>query len=292
MTLTSDGERTPSRWLRHLGGPDDPAARLVCLPHAGGSPTFFRDWPGHLDGSVEILAVCYPGRQDRFAEPCVTDMGEMAAEVARALLPLTDRPLALFGHSMGATVGFEAARILRDEHGVTLACLLVSGAVPPHLVPRGTRHTEGDDALVADILEQGATESAMLADPEMREFLMPAIRGDYRLIETYEFAAGGAPLDTPVVAYYGEQDTDAAVGAAEWGRLTHVPVEAVALPGGHFYLQDERRELLADVGRRIAAGAPHSAGGEQGRGQAGAPGGLPLESGALDENSALDVAQA
>jgi pyochelin biosynthetic protein PchC len=253
VSVKSSGTQPQSRWLRRYGERPGATARLVCLPHAGGAPTFFRDWTHRMSPGVEVSAVCYPGRQDRFAEPCITEMAEMAGQVAEALAPLGNRPLALFGHSMGATVAFEAARLLRSDHGVTLSCLFVSGAVPPHRVPRGSRHREGDEALIADIREQGATEWAMLADTEFREFLMPAIRADYQLMETYELVGGNDEvLDTPIVAYYGEGDSDAAHGGIEeWGRFTRWPLEVRAFPGGHFYLRDAESELLADIVRRM-----------------------------------------
>ena len=42
-------------------------------------------------------------------EPCVTDISVLAEEIARGLAAGDDRPIALFGHSMGASVAHEVA---------------------------------------------------------------------------------------------------------------------------------------------------------------------------------------
>jgi pyochelin biosynthetic protein PchC len=254
MSRHTGGPSTRGAWLRRYGAASTTAeATLVCLPHAGGAPTFFRDWPGLFSPALEVVSVCYPGRQDRFDEPCITDMAEMAEEVAAALAPLADRPLAVFGHSMGAAVGYEAARLLRVRHGIRLSYLCVSGMVPPHRVPRGTRHLAGDEALAADILEQGGTDARMLADEELRAFVMPAIRADYQLMETYRHVPGEV-LDTPIVAYYGRQDADTTAAVMrEWQRCTRATAETRSFPGGHFYLQQVQKALADDIGQRVLA---------------------------------------
>ncbi|MFJ9136156.1 thioesterase II family protein [Streptomyces sp. NPDC102256] len=257
-----NGTPTPAsgagRWLRRYGPPPttgEAEATLVCLPHAGGAPTFFRDWPALLTPALDVAAVCYPGRQDRFDEPCITDMTVMAGEVAAALAPLADRgPLALFGHSMGAAVSYEAARLLQSRHGVRPAHLLVSGLVPPHRILPGTRHLKSDAALAADLLEQGGTDAQVLADEELRALVMPAVRADYQLIETYRHAPADGPLDIPITAYYGQDDARTpAATMPDWQLHTHASTESRSFPGGHFYLQHHRSDLMTDIRERLLA---------------------------------------
>lgn len=257
MSVHTGDTSTLDAWSRRYApASPDAEATLVCLPHAGGAPTSFRGWEGLLSSAVDLVAVCYPGRQDRFDEPCITDMATMADRVATVLASLAGRPLAVFGHSMGAAVGYEAARLLRARHGIRLAHLFVSGMVPPHRVPEGSCHREGDDALVADILEQGGTDARMLVHEELREILLPAVRADYRLMETYPRVAGDEVLDTPITVYHGRRDADAAPAIMrEWQRYTRTPTESRSFPGGHHYLQDAEETLVADVEDRLLASA-------------------------------------
>src|SRR5205814_8095171 len=91
------------RWFRRYRPVPECRLRLVCFPHAGGSASAYRSWPDSLPGDIELLAVRYPGRQDRLREPCLTSVAELADAVTGALTPYLDRPVALFGHSMGAS---------------------------------------------------------------------------------------------------------------------------------------------------------------------------------------------
>ncbi|MEY9893890.1 surfactin synthase thioesterase subunit [Catenulispora sp. MAP12-49] len=56
-------------WIRRYHPSPDAPVRLLCLPHAGGSASFFRAVSQALAPKVEVLAVQYPGRQDRRGEP-------------------------------------------------------------------------------------------------------------------------------------------------------------------------------------------------------------------------------
>lgn len=104
-------------WIRRFHPRPDGDVRLVCLPHAGGSASFFFPVSQAMPPSVDVLCVQYPGRQDRRAEPVIDSIPDLADQVFAALLPWADRPLAFFGHSMGATLAFEVARRLERRRG-------------------------------------------------------------------------------------------------------------------------------------------------------------------------------
>ncbi|MER5198117.1 thioesterase II family protein [Streptomyces sp. NPDC002755] len=278
MAVPTARSPRPDAWLRRYGAePPSAEATLVCLPHAGGAPTFFRDWPELMSPEVDVLAMCYPGRQDRLHELPVTGMAEMAEAVATALVPLADRPLAVFGHSMGAAVGYEAAQLLRARHGIELSYLFVSAMVPPHLLRRRSRHLLSDAGLVAELLAQGGTDAEVLADDELRAVVLPAVRADYRLIDTYRHDVGAEPLDTPIFAYRGRQDPAVSETAVrEWRRYTRGTAGARSFPGGHFSLREARRTLTADLRERLLASVrpvtrPSGAGRERAACRANAP---------------------
>ncbi|MBT2458012.1 AMP-binding protein [Streptomyces sp. ISL-86] len=96
-------------WLRCFDRRPTAAVRVVCFPHAGGSAPYFRDWHTDLPPEVEVHAVQYPGRGDRLRDPLVDDARRMADLAMEALAPLLDRPVALFGHSLGAILAYEVA---------------------------------------------------------------------------------------------------------------------------------------------------------------------------------------
>ncbi|TXC99830.1 alpha/beta fold hydrolase [Streptomyces sp. ISID311] len=242
-------------WLRCRTPRQSPAVHLVCLPHAGGTAGPYAAWGSGLPDDVELCAVQYPGREDRLSEPPAGDLQSLVAGVCTALLPLTDRPLVLFGHSFGAVVAYEAARRL-TAWGAAPDHLVVSGRRAPSLPPRGDMHTRPDDELVAELVRLGGTRGEVLADPAVRSVYLPAVRADFKLAETYHRPAT-PPLACPVTVVMGETDTevdDAQAGA--WAAHTTGPFALRTFPGGHFYFTPRREpvlRLLADVTRTAAA---------------------------------------
>ncbi|MGW5344066.1 alpha/beta fold hydrolase [Streptomyces sp. HUAS TT3] len=238
------------QWLRRYRPAERPRVRLVCFAHAGGGPSAFRTWPAGLAPDVEVLAVRYPGRQDRVAEPCIDRMEPMAEAVVEALTPLLDLPLVLFGHSMGAWIAYEVAQRM------PVSALLVSGQVPPSrrnsARPGSARRGDGngvltDEALIAEVKRLGGYDAQLFEDPELRELVLPPIRSDFSLVATYRPGPPRA-LDCPVHAFHGEDDADTRTEDVDaWSEVTTGPFTRTLFPGGHFYLTDHEPALLREL---------------------------------------------
>ncbi|UQU67757.1 alpha/beta fold hydrolase [Couchioplanes caeruleus] len=239
------------RWIRRLRDDGGPGTGLVCFAHAGGWTTAFSTWPRALPPDVGVLAVKYPGREDRLGDPFASALETLADDIAEALGELATRRLVFFGHSMGASVAHEVALRLQ-QRGNPPAALCVSGRRPPH-VPGGRRAYPGtDDEIVADVVRFDRSRAAVFADPDLRALVLPAIRADYRLLDAY---AGGdrPPLDCPVYGYTGAADPEVTPEQMRgWAGLTRSTFRLRVLPGGHFYLRSEEAALLADLSDVIA----------------------------------------
>ncbi|MFJ6379396.1 thioesterase II family protein [Kitasatospora sp. NPDC092039] len=241
------GNSTPvdSRWLRRYHpAPTAAAARLVCFPHAGGSAGYFHPVSAAVSPYAEVLCVQYPGRQDRRGEPGIVSIAELADRLYEVLRPCADRPLTFFGHSMGAVLAFEVARRFARDGLAAPAHLFVSGRRAPSVHREERVHLLSDEELLAELLVLGGTSEQVLADPELREMILPPLRSDYTAIETYPGAAG-AVLDCPVTALTGDADSRVTVEEVRaWSGHTRGPFDLQVFPGGHFYLADQAPAVL------------------------------------------------
>ncbi|MGV9271373.1 thioesterase II family protein [Kitasatospora sp. NPDC003701] len=233
-----------SLWCRRFHPAPQAVSRLVCFPHAGGSASFFHPVSARLAGRVDVVAVQYPGRQDRRLEPCVDDVHELADRLHAVLREQTDLPLTLFGHSMGASVAFEVARRLeRDGHG--LDRVFVSGRRAPSRPGSDEQvHLRDDDGIVAEIKELSGTDPSVFASEEILRMVLPALRADYRAAETYR-AEPGAALVSPITALTGDADPRTSIDDARaWGDHTSGDFRLEVFPGGHFYLTDRPADVM------------------------------------------------
>ncbi|MCC0095263.1 alpha/beta fold hydrolase [Streptomyces flavotricini] len=258
-TTSATGPGT-SRWLKRLTVPGAPApqparARIVCLPHAGGGASAYQGWARHLPPAVELLAVQYPGRQDRLAEPCSETMEESAGAAAAALAALPVLPTVVFGHSMGALVAYETTlRLGRHAPHAAPVHLFVSGTAAPHR-DREELPALDDASLVAYTRRQGGAEPEVYEIPELRELLLPSLRADFRLLTDYVPVKEPARTGVPVTAFGGDRDTGCPPEElASWGELTTAEFTSRVFPGGHFYLQGQEERLTALVAGALGAG--------------------------------------
>ncbi|OZM70205.1 thioesterase [Amycolatopsis antarctica] len=231
-------------WIRRFHPSPDPAVRLVCFPHAGGSASFFFPVSKALSGSMEVLAVQYPGRQDRRTAPCIDNIEALAEEIYTVMRPWTDSPLAFFGHSMGAVLAFEVARRLEDRDGVELVGLFASGRRAPSRHRDEYVHTRDDNGIIAELRQLSGTDAALLGDEELLRMILPAIRSDYKAIETYRCDAT-ATIRSPINVMVGDDDAKTTLDEArDWARHTTGEFDIRVFPGGHFYLSNHQAEVI------------------------------------------------
>jgi medium-chain acyl-[acyl-carrier-protein] hydrolase len=245
MRNDSGCRRDTSIWCEMAKPNPHAAARLFCFPHAGGRASVFHTWHRELPADIEVCAIQPPGRATRMGEPAPADVPALVAQLGPAVAPMWDRPCVFFGHSLGALVSFELARWMRRHYGRVPEQLFVSGRRAPQFPDtRDPLHAAPEDVLLEAVRKMGGTPAEVLVEPELLRCVLPVLRADLRIAETYAYV-DEPPLACPITALAGADDpTTSEDNIAAWHTQTSSLFSKHVLDGGHFFVETNRRRVL------------------------------------------------
>jgi surfactin synthase thioesterase subunit/nucleoside-diphosphate-sugar epimerase len=268
------GRAAGNGWLIFPRANPGAATRLFCFPFAGGGAATFRSWTPHLDPRIELVAIEPPGRQTRIGEPPIRDLRTFVESLVPAMLPLLDKPFAVYGHCLGALTLFETVRALIGKHGVAPVHAFVSGARTPDELHRhqefetelATRllplpsynvfepiYRQSDDVFAEAMLQFKvlATED-LLKDSELRRLILPVIRAEFEMSSRYRYTPE-APWDVPITCLTGSRDTYVSPeNARSWGRFTRRRFQLFVVDTEHFLVVEDDQMVIRVVNRELA----------------------------------------
>jgi medium-chain acyl-[acyl-carrier-protein] hydrolase len=219
--------------------------RLFCFPYAGGGASIFRTWPSDLPAAIEVCAIQLPGRENRLREQAFTHLTPLVETLAQVLRPYLSLPFAFFGHSMGTLIGFELAREFRRQRLPSPLHLLVSGRRAPQLLDdEPPIHDLPEPEFVAELRRLSGTPEAVLQNAELMQLLIPVLRSDFAINETYTYTPE-EPLGCPISAFGGTEDEETTQeDLAAWREQTRVSFRLQMFPGDHFFLNSIRTPFI------------------------------------------------
>lgn len=250
--LLAMSQVSASRWFGPAGSSTGDAQVFV-FPYAGGVAASFAQWQELAAPELSVQVALMPGRGARLHEAPVDDLAELVDALATAVIERASGPFLLAGHSLGALVAFEVTRELRRRDAPAPLALLVGGAEAPQTrLVRRRVHDLDDAGLVEALRDFGATPVALLADRDLMELVLPAVRADFTLSERYAYRPE-PPLAVPVHVLLGDRDEHVDPDrAAGWARECVTEPLWHVFPGGHFFLSDHLPEII-DLMRHIVA---------------------------------------
>ena len=243
--MTAIGHQTATgsaRWFGRARRQPGSACTLFCLPYSGGGASMYFRWQGLLGPRVELAPIHLPGREDRFDEP----LSHAVEAIAAAVADRADRPYAIYGHSMGARLGFEVIRALRRQ-GARLPFRFYPAACrPPDVAWPFARCADlPDDDFLHVLVERLNAPAEVLTIPELRELVLPVLRADFAWTAGYQYRAE-PPLAIPVAGLAGADDPEAGpVPMLGWSRHTSASFRLHTLPGDHFFLRPAAAEVTS-----------------------------------------------
>lgn len=238
-----------SLWLRSVVEPETPQCRIYWFAHAGGgTASLVRDAAG-TQGPVSLRGVKLPGREERFAEPPMRDLSQLADSLADQITADADVPYALVGHSFGGLLAFRTAQKLIQRE-TPLRLLSAIAAPPPDRVHGGNAlHDLPDDELAHKLDKNvGGMPERIRQDPVALRHFLPVVRADLFMLETYRHDSAEPPLPIPIVAFGGTNDTvisnDVLLG---WRKFTSRRYTLRMLPGDHFFPSQHLPQMIATL---------------------------------------------
>jgi medium-chain acyl-[acyl-carrier-protein] hydrolase len=232
-----------SRWFLNTTPKPQATRRLFCFPYGGGGASIYHAWAKKLPAEVEVIAIQPPGREHRIREAAFRDIKPLIEELVEEIVPLLDKPFVFFGHSMGALLAYELTCELR-RRGYKLPLRLYASS---HLAPQIPRvsHTYllSDEEFWERVRLLNGTPKEVLQNAELRELVLPTLKADFQMCETYQYEPL-PPLECPITVYAGLQESKYQDAFRAWREQTSGEFQMRMFPGDHFYLNTARDLLL------------------------------------------------
>jgi medium-chain acyl-[acyl-carrier-protein] hydrolase len=258
-----------THWFINHNPKNNTLARLFCFPFAGGDAQLFASWQKYLPDYIDVLALQAPGRRERLLEEPIADLRQLVAEIIEHIAPFIDKPFYFYGHSNGSLVAFELARQLQLRGNNNLRHLFIAARKSPLLLNRANPyHLLSDEDFITSVNAIGSMPNAMMIDQELQALLLPTLKADFALGETYvcesdinrydmsksKIEQGNSQkLTNATTLFYGTRDKSATYEQMlNWESLLSDSFELKAIPGKHFFMQDQEDILLREINTVIS----------------------------------------
>ncbi len=238
--------------------------KLVCFPWAGGSSALYSPWLKQqrlFSFFLSVHLIDYPGRASRSNEHPISNVKELVETIVehnRCFHSDDSEQVVLFGHSFGAIIAFEVAKLL-EQRGKPALAIFVSASAPPSKTPLvETRVSQLDSAGVCDYFASkgNPVSDNILNTPEFMELFLNNVKVDYTCLETFEPHEYKLCGGTQLIVIGGGLDPSVKVqDLKNWAKHWE-PVREDNTRGelilkvyekqGHFYLNDAK--TLSDLG--------------------------------------------
>lgn len=244
-----------SPWIEFRPQRRHAQARVLCIPYAGGSTQVYHTLARSMPETIEVGAIQLPGRWNRRLEPLLTKVSDASQSLAGELIRLSRMPYALFGYSVGGLIAFETARILARDAKQQQPRALILAAVGAPTERRNLPHLHklSDAEFIRRHVDRylGGIPAAVLGDPDFLEMLLPVLRADIEMFETYQYLPGEA-LRCPIYTIAGEQDLLCPPSSMErWKDQTTGSLFSETVAGNHFFINNSVDRVRATIQRAL-----------------------------------------
>jgi medium-chain acyl-[acyl-carrier-protein] hydrolase len=240
-------------WIKLSKGEND-YFRVFCFPYSGATAQVFRPLTQLLPEGISIYSCELPGRGRRFGEEIPGTLTEIVEETFLSIKKIIDRPYVFFGHSLGGKIGYEMARYIRTHNHPLPKHLFVTGVRAPQ-VPKREKNTFDlpRNEFIEKIKEMGGTPEEIINNEEMLDIMVPILRKDFQIYETYRFTPD-IPMPFPITAIGGIDDKFVTKEDLEqWSIHTSSLFDMHMLAGDHFFIHDNMNKIAQLITKAISS---------------------------------------
>ncbi len=229
--------------------------KLFCIPYAGGSAMIYHRWKPFLSENIELCPIELAGRGRRIQERLYESMDDAVNDVYYSIQDqLDDSEYAVFGHSMGSIITYQIAHRLFQGNGPRPIHLFFSGRGAPHVMSENERvfHQMDEETFRSEVLELGGTPKEFFEHPELLQMLLPLLKNDFKVHETYQFDGETPPFDIAFTVLLGKDDELSAAQVHGWREHTSRVCTVQYFEGDHFFINSRVQEVVEVVNHTIA----------------------------------------
>ncbi|MFC3032190.1 thioesterase II family protein [Pseudoalteromonas fenneropenaei] len=224
--------------------------RLFCFPYAGGSSSIFTSWVNFVAPHIELVFVHLPGRGIRMMEEPHEFMEDVIAELLAEHSFISSKPFAFFGHSLGSRIAYELTQQLHYHRFPLPEMLFVSASRAPHISNhKKLLHNLPYDEFIAALKELNGTPREVLESEQLMNLLVPLLRADFKIAETY--IAECRPLPINIHVFNGSEDDIPEENVAAWQHLSENPIARTDFASGHFFIHHYSSEMVNVINQSL-----------------------------------------
>ena len=241
---TSDSNQ--NNWFRCIVDSQNAKHCLVCFPYAGGGASVYSGWNTLKQTGISLWALSLPGRGHRYHEKPITSLAPLLEQLIPKVLKIaTNKSVSFFGHSMGALIAYELACLLEQRKLLEISKLFLSGRSPvSQQDDEPAYHLLSDTELMSKLIGMGGIPKEIQKHPEMLQLMLPTLRADFELIETWQSESSSA-TNSPIIALAGSDDSRASAEKMEhWDSHTRSDFKLHEFDGGHFFLSEHQPDII------------------------------------------------
>ncbi|MCW8931893.1 MAG: alpha/beta fold hydrolase [Gammaproteobacteria bacterium] len=242
-----------NKWLCFPKPNPEARLRLFCFPYAGGGAHIFFPWQSKLSPWIEVCAIQLPGRGTRYADKPYTHHKQIVTEVLDSMSDYMDKPYAVFGHSMGALLAYELVQEIQNRGLQQASHLFVSGRRAMHIASDAKPiYDLSEEKLISKLRQLNGTPAEVLDNKDLMSLILPVIRADFQLCDTYSHDDDYNKLAINITAFEGDNDHKAQGShVSAWQELTNGHFESKKLAGDHFFIHSNEHLLLKFLDEKL-----------------------------------------